>query len=340
MMDVDFYKDYTLEGFLGDDHLIKWVKYPDEENSEFWIAVLNAFPDQRGNIEEAADVIRILNKQVQPDTTALAQRVWQNIEGDLQLKYNYQTRRVLKMWTRIAASVLLILGFGFGAYYLQQNSMKVFHADYGALRSLTLPDGSDVVLNSNSEISYPQKWHNGKSRELWMKGEALFSVKHIARKNIISEADSFRVHVGNLRITVLGTQFNIKNRRSTTDILLTRGKIRIDFNDQSHRPVYMAPGESVHYDSVANRLDHINATTEAATAWTQRKLVLQGEALSDIIHVLEDNYGYQVVLKDPALAKRQLKGTIPLNKKADLLFVIRKVFNVNIEQRDNTLIIY
>lgn len=339
-MDINLYATYTLEDFLNDDALIKWAKYPDAQNSAFWNDVILTFPDKTALIEEAVDIILLLNQQISPDTTLLQSQVWEQIESSLNLKYNYRTTRIVRMWTRIAASILIILSLGMGGYYIYQNSMTEFHADYGKLKSLTLPDGSSVVLNSNSRITYAQKWKNGKSRELWMQGEALFSVKHVARPNQTSEADSFRVHVGRLRVTVLGTQFNIKNRRNITDILLTRGKIRIDFNANNHKPVYLLPGDAVHYNASTDQLVRSNNVPEVATAWTQRKLIMQGDALNDVIRVLEDNYGYHVVLKDPAIGKRQLKGTIPLMKEDDLLFVIGKVFNVSIEQNADTLTIY
>jgi transmembrane sensor len=339
-MDINLYATYTLEDFLNDDTLIKWAKYPDAQNSEFWNTVIDKFPEKKILIEEAVDIVLLLNQQISPDTTLLQNQVWEQIESSLNFKYNYRATRVIRLWTRIAASVLITLSLGLGTYYMYQNSMKVYYADYGKLRSLTLPDGSSVVLNSNSQITYPQKWKSGKSRELWMQGEALFSVKHVARPTVSTEADSFRVHVGRLRVTVLGTQFNIKNRRNITDILLTRGKIRIDFNANNHKPVYLLPGDAVHYDANTDQLVRSANTTEVATAWTQRKLILQGDALNDVIRVLEDNYGYHVVLKDPAIGKRQLKGTIPLMKDDDLLFVIGKVFNVSIEQKADTLTIY
>lgn len=339
-MDINLYADYTLEDFLNDNALLEWVKYPDAQNSEFWNEVMHTFPEKKSLIEQATDIILLLNQPISPDTTQLQKQVWDQIENSLNLKYNYRTVRAIRIWTRVAASVLITISLGLGAYYGYQNSTNEFRAEYGKLKSLTLPDGSSVVLNSNSHITYAQKWKSGKSRELWMEGEALFSVKHVARPNVSSEADSFRVHVSRLRVTVLGTQFNIKNRRNITDILLTRGKIRIDFNANNHKPVYLLPGDAVRYDASTDRLERSVNTTEVATAWTQRKLILQGDALNDVIRVLEDNYGYHVILKDRTLGQRQLKGTIPLMKDDDLLFVIGKVFNVSIEQKADTLTIY
>lgn len=333
------YASYELDDFLNDDNFKEWVKYPSEESDQFWNKVTTLFPDKKQILLQARNITILLSHPVKAVPAGSKDKVWLNIEEELALRYNFPLRQQLRKGLRIAATVFLLIATGFTARYCYENSEKTFTAGYGKLRTVNLPDGSRVVLNANSEIRYKRKWHAGRSRELWMSGEALFEVKHLAGAKK-SEADTFSVHTGKLTVTVLGTVFDIKVRRNSTQVTLRKGLVRIDFDDQRRAAVYLHPGEKLDFDGVSGQLAKAPADTMAVTAWTQRKLILKGDNLLAVIAVLEDNYGYHVALRDPSLANRKLEGTVPVHSADDLLFVVRKVFNVNVEQHADSLIIY
>lgn len=334
------YINYNLEDFLNDDLFKNWVKYPDQENEHYWQAVIASIPSKNEQIAEARSLILLLSHPHISPALERKDQIWLNIEKELQLRYSYPLRKKILFWTRLAAALFLCSLLGYTGYTYYQNTQQVFRTDYGKLRKLKLPDGSMVMLNSNSAVRYRRKWESGGPRELWMTGEALFDVQHLARKGKPVVTDTFRVHTGDLTVTVLGTAFNIRNRRNTTQITLSRGKIRLDFNEPGRAPVFLSPGEQAVYRQHSRQLQKVTADPEAVRAWSVRKLILKGDALEDVISVLEDNYGYRVMLRDPALARRKLTGTVPLHSAKDLIFIISKVFNVTTELHENTLIIY
>ncbi len=165
----------------------------------------------------------------------------------------------------------------------------------------------------------------------------MFQVKHTAVKNRLRENDFFVVHVGDLSLTVLGTKFNVKDRRGRTEVALFEGSIRIQGQNGEDR--ILKPGETFVYDISAKASQVFTNDTNRALSWTRGELSIEHNSLANIVNVLEDNYGYQVVVEDPALLNKRFTGVIPVKKVDDILFVIKHTMNVNIEMKNKQIII-
>ena len=92
------------------------------------------------------------------------------------------------------------------------------------MRSLTLPDGTKVQLNSKSTRLYPQEV-TGDSRSVFLLGEANFKVKPDKKRPFIVKSND-------LQITALGTEFNVSAYPESQEIATTliSGSIRVDYN--------------------------------------------------------------------------------------------------------------
>ena len=102
----------------------------------------------------------------------------------------------------------------------------------------------------------------------------------------------------------------------------------------------LAPHEEARYDSLGGRLLKLPAaSTEAALAWTEKRLVLHHTTVNDILQTVRDTYGYQTVLLDPRLGTRELEGEIPLADEKSVRFVLSTILNVPVTKRDSTLYI-
>ena len=100
----------------------------------------------------------------------------------------------------------------------------------------------------------------------------------------------------------------------------------------------MKPGDVYRYDG--RQLVKIRQrTTKAIQSWIRKELELEGGTLQDVLHVLEDSYGYRITMNAPHLLNRRLSGTIPLTSGRDIIFVIEKVFDIEVVQRNQELII-
>lgn len=338
-MEHQDYSEYNSEAFFNDEAFIRNVLHGDEVSVAYWDQIAKEYPEKMTAMQDARVWILLLNKQriYQPNTDSA--QLWTKIEADITiyerryLRY-YRPLKIASKWIGSAAAILLLMVM---IRELSVLGEKSFHTEYGKHQQITLPDESVITLNGNSNIQYSRTWKSDKPREIWLEGEAFFEVKHVAIKNRLQQSDSFHVHVSNLDLTVMGTRFNVKNRRSTTEISLMEGSLRIEKNGAFIK--ILKPGDAFVYDSSKQQLKDLERKPQANKAWTNNEMDLDGYTLREILNVLEDTYGYEITLASPQLADKRLTGTIPATDAEDILFVLKKVFNLKINQRANHLTI-
>jgi ferric-dicitrate binding protein FerR (iron transport regulator) len=198
------------------------------------------------------------------------------------------------------------------------------------MRTLYLPDSSKLVLNAHSSVRYAGNWRPGQVREVWLDGEGYFDVRQ-------DKAATFLVHTKDLTVEVLGTAFDIRNRRGKTEVVLETGRIRVQFPAGIHEDLVLAPGDRVIYDPVKTELAHTVTVPENYTSWKDKKLM--EPTVGDILDYLEDNYHKTFILEDPTLADKKIGGVILLDNLNDALFALSTVLNVNIIQQQDTIIL-
>ncbi|MEW7291139.1 FecR family protein [Aquimarina sp. 2304DJ70-9] len=130
-----------------------------------------------------------------------------------QITFGKKRKTTNTTWLAIAASVVVILGV-FGLF----TSTKSYTTTYGEQLAVTLPDGSKIQLNADSEIEHKRFfWLN--NREVSLTGEAYFEVE---------KGGDFVVQTAYGDISVLGTKFNIKTRTKTFELNCFEGAVRFD----------------------------------------------------------------------------------------------------------------
>ena len=267
-----------------------------------------------------------------------------NKEEDAQRSVNHKQegkvisikRKTSWLWWASAAAVLII-AVSLWSITKDDNSSTIT-TEYAQQKKIALPDKTEIILNAHSHIKYLKQWNNGEPREVWLNGEALFKVTHLNNDtNHIVQQERFIVHTNAVDVEVLGTVFNIRERRGKTEIVLQQGKIKVSSKKGKQPGVIMQPGQIV----TVTADDGVTTNTiqpEEYTAWTKNKLILTNASFEEIVEYMEDNFGKKIVLKDPSLAKRKVEGTFKIDNLDDALLVLSKALNVNIEQQNDTLI--
>ena len=119
-----------------------------------------------------------------------------------------------KMLFKIAATITIVLGV---SYFFFLNNDQTFSTLASEKHSLELPDNSEVVLNAKSEIVFNKnEWKD--KREVHLKGEAFFRVKKGSAFDVVTEKG---------KITVLGTQFSVKNRANFFEVICYEGLVNV-----------------------------------------------------------------------------------------------------------------
>lgn len=128
-------------------------------------------------------------------------------------------KMVFMHWTRSMYRIAAVLVILFGIYYIFiYESAKTVRTTTSENKEFRLPDSSSVILNAQSYLSYSdRKWDH--RREVRLDGEAYFSVIHGSR---------FDVHTSSGTISVLGTQFNVKNRTEYFEVICYQGLVQVE----------------------------------------------------------------------------------------------------------------
>jgi len=173
----------------------------------------------------------------------LRERIHQEYIGETKPKGKY-------LWLKVAAVVVLASSVALiGPYFFRHDNdgsrftsttdnhsatQLVKSVTAGKVRTDTLPDGSIVTLNKYSGISYPAGF-KGSVRNVQMRGEAFFRVKH-------DQSKPFVIKVNDLLVTVLGTSFNIKSSGNKTEVIVESGIVGITKQGKS---IMLYPGEKL-----------------------------------------------------------------------------------------------
>jgi len=333
------YTQYTVEDFVLDESFWQWVKHPDATSEAFWNDWLQAHPDKQSTVAQARLILSSIDFD-QKLTGDEKTDMWNYIQNTIREEAPVRPMPVSPdrsigwpVWQRMAAGfagVLLLAGVLFYFIAMQKHAVST---GYGEIRKVILPDGSVVTMNANSRLTYGREWNAQQDREVWLDGEAFFSVTHTASHQ------RFRVHTPDLNVEVLGTQFNVFKRAGKTKVSLNSGKVRIRIHAQTENHVLMKPGELVEYSEKQHTYVKKAVNAEKYSAWTQRRLIFDDTPMSEIIQMLHDNYGWKVEVKDTIILSERLTGEIQTSDELTLLKALAKALEVKITKENNTLVV-
>ena len=191
-----------------------------------------------------------------------------------------------------------------------EDSMNQLIIPYGKTSEILLPDGTNVILNAGSRLVFPDKF-SGKSREVFLSGEAFFDVRHDSNH-------PFVVQVNDLKITDLGTQFNVSAYLSDTRVetVLTEGKVTINRNNCGifDKTTELIPGQMASYNKQTLQTEIHVVDVKDYTLWTDGIIKFESMELSRIVKKLERFYNIRFQFIDPQLEILRISGKLELNE--------------------------
>lgn len=240
-----------------------------------------------------------------------------------------------KKWIGAVAAglILLIAAGGVGLWWNWAPDITVYSTDFGERKEIELPDGSQVALNANTRLTWDNNWAKTGVREVILEGEAFFEV-------VKSEAAQFRVFSDGVSVNVLGTSFNVSNRRGTTEVFLEKGAVTLELSEVNEI-IDMKPGEKVWYDrsggdSVGKVVDE---TLYSAAAWKMGVISFQKAPMKKILPELSDIYGIQIVCEDSSLEERVMDIGVPYMDWEATKHSLELAMKVRIEEEDGVYLI-
>ena len=175
----------------------------------------------------------------------------------------------------------------------QVETMYVINSGRQSMDSVRLPDGTFVMLNAGSKLTYPQSFTK-ENREVSLSGQAFFDVQKDAKRPFIVKTKA-------MNITALGTSFEVfsfEKDKNVETILLT-GKVKIETkqlsNDKITGTYLLAPNEKLSYNE-KNQVQIEKVDANSYSAWRMGgRLSFKNERLSMILPRLEKWYGQKII---------------------------------------------
>lgn len=205
------------------------------------------------------------------------------------------------------------------------------HADVyvtapGEQRTVALADGSTIVMNGASRLTVRL---NRQERLVEMaSAEAAFDVAHDANR-------PFRVTVGESRVEVLGTAFDIRRGPGETRVAVTRGVVRVsDLADPDHN-VRLTRGQTVERDDDDGVLQVETVAPETA-GWRTGRLFYENRPLSEVVADLNRAWPTPIRLIGDAGALR-FTGVLALDSQAATIRRLEAFLPVTAVQRDGVI---
>jgi transmembrane sensor len=328
------YKQYTAGEFATDDAFIAWVKTPDSEQARFWNGFLQMHPQQAQAVNEAQQLVSLLQVKRDTATDAVKDRIWAAVKNTSA----HKTIRLHKIWWAAAAVIVLA-----GSIVLWQVNHRatntIVQTEYGEKKTITLPDASKVVLNAATHIQYKKNWTNDMPREVWIDGEAWFEVVHKNKTGTaVQPGERFIVHLKNMDVEVLGTTFTINTRRNEEQVVLETGSVKVKLKNKEEE-VFLKPGEMLRYTANKQNVQTETTNAEDHSLWKNNELKFNNTSLREIARLIEDNYGYNVEITDTTLLERTFAGTLSSENEEILFKALEDMLDVKIEISHKTVTI-
>ena len=233
---------------------------------------------------------------------------------------------------RIAATVFILLAAGAAVYFLLPTSPTkegwITKNSKEEIFKLPLPEGTSIVLNKNSKLSYPKEF-KGSTRTVKLSGEAFFDVVH-------NPDQPFIVDYGEVSVKVLGTSFNVSELKSSfaVETQVIRGKVMMYDKNNS---IIIEAGWTGIYDRVSKKLSRRKTESENNVGYATHTFTFEDTSLKQVTDNLSNSFGVSFVFENEKLKDCRLTSSYNNKSLTFILDIITETLNLKYTVKENTV---
>lgn len=308
--------------------------YNSHEAKEMAESLLRA--DKEGALDDLAD-------EVWEEAMSLPEPSEEDKEqykkGALQLLHSLQspkrsfTKRISYLVTGIAASILVIWGVISlkQQWDIQHLIMAQVTTGFGEKKEVTLPDGSQIVLNACSELQYPSQFI-GEKREVKLTGEAYFKVKSNPKQ-------PFSVHTSEFQVEVLGTEFNIKSysHDQIQSVEVESGKVQVTLPEDRIR---LKKQEQIYLNKQSGEYSKLKRSENKVAVWRNGALHFYQTPLTDVAKELERRYHCHITFRQGEVFENLISGEHDNQSLESVLESLHYICGINYKKEGNQITFY
>lgn len=214
-----------------------------------------------------------------------------------------------------------------------EKDRQVINVPYGQSLSIQLPDSSLVHMNAGSKLEFPVSFKNHSLREVIAYGEMYFEV--------IPNGKRFITHIGDMRIEVLGTSYNVNSYAEdhVPTVVLVEGKVALRRGGQKES-LELAANELGTYSKEEGRLIKRKVNTRLYTSWMQGELVFREESFTNILRKLERHYAINLTSEDEHLNAQVFNASFKSGESIEnVLRYFKEIYDIEYQVKKDEIII-
>ncbi len=268
-----------------------------------------------------------------------SENIWLAIQDQMLQKsyHRWQQSRRTNMFFRIAAVFFFVISLGIASiFFLEKEDPRAelytnIVAEKGQISKVVLPDGSEVWLNSGSEIIYNNLFAED-NRNLELTGEAYFQVKRNPELPLV-------VSNGEVQVKVLGTKFNVAAypESDKIQIVLEAGKVDLLAAKDASSLYSMKPGELASYDKTKRNITVSNVNTIKFTSWKDGIINIYNQTLEELVERLEKRYNQQFDY-DEEIKNYHFTFTIKNEPLDQIIKLMEQIAPITVEQKADVVV--
>lgn len=365
------YQHYCLEDFVLDAKFQSWVRYQQANEEDFWQSVIHNYPNLTEDINGAKTFLRSVYKryetqlsdnELQFEIRKLVEKARQDKNLTLKGKpavpetsHPYFLRTKSIVWMSRAAVAIFILGLGLWFWKIRPQSaydkmtgglsLTEKYNDTSEKQSLTLSDGTLIVLEPGSRISYPQTF-SGDRREVYLSGIAFFKVSKDAKH-------PFFVYASELVTKVLGTSFIIKaiEKEKESTVEVKEGKVSVFRNPEVRNPgnlpgkvsggLVLTANQKIVFEKESTQMTKTLSDSPEIVSSSKLNPTFEykNTPVSEVFYSLENAYQVDIIFDEELLKDCPLTASLDNQTLYEKLSIICEAIGAQYELLDGQIVV-
>lgn len=258
-----------------------------------------------------------------------------NVDNAWQIVNSATSRgRVVQMlgqWKLIAASVVLLIAAALWWNQAPKENWQTIQTIAGQTQEIGLPDGSKIVLNENSQLSYREGFE---VRDVRLEGEAFFDVAR-------NEKKPFTIYSDDTQTRVLGTSFNIRAYREEEAVVVTveSGKVAFSSVLEEEKKTVLTAGYQAALNKENRGLIKQKTEDQNVLSWKSNHLLFDDILIKQVIVALERHFDTTIKVSDPKINNCRFKANYTAPQLKEVLEMLAFTLNLEIEYQQDTILL-
>lgn len=286
-----------------------------KQEFEFWINENNQHKIAFENVKKLDLLYSSISKNIKEDIS-------KEVHQDIQKAKSFKKLK----FTSLAASVILVLFIGLFALNEYQN-FRIKHSfeTNNIVQNILLPDGTTILLDAKTKANI--KYFEDRREVNLDFGKALFDVAKNPNKPFI-------INANDIKVQVLGTNFEVRNQKNNIVIDVISGKVSIQKfeNDKYKELAILTQGKHLAFDKQNNKYKIKDIDVKNIASWKDGIIVFQDDNLENAIEEFKKYKNLNVFI-DKNVQKFSVSGSFKIEEFDKFLFALSKIYSLKVDKR-------